>query len=99
MYGYGFLQVQVRVWLEIPGGYPCHSLSAAGLPKLLHIPAPRPIHAEVLEALQILWRQIEEFTVLNSSGPWLAVPNHLEFIRTHLPALVSNHLFFFMVFL
>jgi hypothetical protein len=62
------------------------------------IPAPRPIHGEVLEALQNLWSQIEEFTVLNSSGPWLAVPSHLEFIRTHLPALVSNHIYFLMVF-
>jgi hypothetical protein len=56
------------------------------------IPAPRPIHGEVLEALQNHWNQIEEFTVLNSSGPWLAVPSHLEFIRTHLSALVSNHI-------
>jgi len=53
-------------------------------------PAPRPIHGEVLEALQHLWSQMEEFLVLNSSGPWLAAPSHLEFVRTHLPALVSN---------
>jgi len=27
VHGYGFSRVRVRVQLEIPGGYPCHSLS------------------------------------------------------------------------
>jgi hypothetical protein len=75
-------------------GRPSQAASTA-----LPILTPWPIHAEVLEALQNLWGQIEEFTVLNSSGPWLAVPSHLEFIRTHLPALVSNHILVLMVFL
>ena len=41
------------------------------------VPAPRPINPEVLEALQALWSQIQEFTVLNLSGPFLGVPSHL----------------------
>ena len=53
------------------------------------VQAPLPINAEVLEALQNLWDQINEFTVLNSSGPFLAVSSHLWFIKNHLPALVS----------
>ena len=52
------------------------------------VQAPRPINTEVLEALQFLWDQINEFTVLNSSGPFLAVSSHLWFIKNHLPALV-----------
>jgi hypothetical protein len=53
------------------------------------VQAPWPINAEVLEALQNLWDQINEFTVLNSSGPFLAISSHLWFIKNHLPALVS----------
>ena len=62
----------------------------------LPVPVPSPIHTEVLEALQALWNQMQEFLVLNSSGPWLAVPNRLEFVRAHLPALVPNSYLLFL---
>jgi hypothetical protein len=54
------------------------------------VQAPWPINTEVLEALQILWDQINEFTVLNLSSPFLTISSHLWFIKNHLPMLVSN---------
>ena len=50
-----------------------HSTAVAVPP----VQTPWPINAEVLEALQILWDQINEFTVLNLSSPFLTISSQL----------------------
>ncbi len=50
---------------------------------------PRPIHPEVLEALQKLWDGISGFLFLNSKGPFVEMKDPYTFLKDHMSALAS----------
>jgi hypothetical protein len=60
------------------------------LPPSYQVRAVRPIHPDVLDALNVLWNSMKEFVVINVAGPFVAVTDISEFIRGRIPHLVCS---------